>query len=906
MRDGRLMRGKRRAFGRGTIGGSVWRAASLIPLALLAAAPVHAAEPARAPLRIYLAPDDHTDYMWTADEQAYARAHVDMLDYYLDQADKTDRDPAAFRSKWFADGSFWIWTYEQRKSAAAFERLMRRIGDGAIGVPLNASVSAYGGTPTEAVLRGMYYAGDLQRRFGVRLPLAIAMETQTLPYGLGALWAGAGARYSWKGVCTCLTKIDATAERPHEIYWWKGDDGSRLLMKWNTNLGGDQVIGSYAEAREPAAQIRLVTGDPVFKRRWPYDVIGIFGHGWDDLTTRTDLFPKVARAESNRERQVIVSNMTDFFEDFERTHGAKLPEQSASFGNEWDLYTASVQGLASRVRRAVEKLRSAESMASMVVAQKPQFMAARKAARDQAWINLGMFWEHDWTADSPHVSKRARTEWARRLVGEIERYVDALHADSAAALSGLIAAGAADKRFFVFNPLGWTRSDAADLPLADESPVHAVDLVSGKEAASQIVSAGGRRMLRLWAQDLPPVGYRVYALRAGPGAAFPPAATATPGVADPSPWKIKGMQVENAAYRINVAGRGALLSLVDKTRGDREFLRQGFGERTNDLGLDIEGETIVESAGPVSLTVRAESASPLKHTTRVTLYRASRRIDISNEITQNFDGAHAWAFSFALKSPVVRHEEIGVVATAATKENGGHYSSTLSNLEWLSLNHFADMSEPGGAGVTLSNADLAFMKLGNSVSVKGRTTLDTATPMLRVLAGGQIDGPQAGIPGQGGDTYFLQRFALQTHGGYNPAAAMRMALEHQNPPVAAMLRGGAALPAKTLSLLRNSNPDVLLWALKPAEAGPCEGLTARVWNVGASPQTYRLGLSGGIARAFAATHVEVDQAAIPVSNGEVTRTANATQIQTLRLLPAKRSRAGCARSAAPLRSAEQP
>ena len=38
----------------------------------------------------------------------------------------------------------------------------------------------------------------------------------------------------------------------------------------------------------------------------------------------------------------------------------------------------------------------------------------------------------------------------------------------------------------------------------------------------------------------------------------------------------------------------------------------------------------------------------------------------------------------------------------------------MSRLEWLTLNHFADMSGEDGAGVTLSNSDLAFMKLGNS------------------------------------------------------------------------------------------------------------------------------------------------------------------------------------------------
>ncbi len=43
--------------------------------------------------RLYLANDDHTDYMWTADEAKYDSAFVQMLDYYLCQIDSTVRQP---------------------------------------------------------------------------------------------------------------------------------------------------------------------------------------------------------------------------------------------------------------------------------------------------------------------------------------------------------------------------------------------------------------------------------------------------------------------------------------------------------------------------------------------------------------------------------------------------------------------------------------------------------------------------------------------------------------------------------------------------------------------------------------------------------------------------------------------
>ena len=166
--------------------------------------------------RFYLAPDDHTDYLWTMDEEGYRKAFVEMLDYYLDQIDSTTTNPPPFQGRWNCDGSFWLWTYERNKTPAEFNRLISRIRDGHISAPLTALVSCYGGQPAEAVLRGMYYAGSLERRFGLRFPLAVAMENQTLPFGLGSLWAGAGARYSWRGICDCATVSANAKDREHE------------------------------------------------------------------------------------------------------------------------------------------------------------------------------------------------------------------------------------------------------------------------------------------------------------------------------------------------------------------------------------------------------------------------------------------------------------------------------------------------------------------------------------------------------------------------------------------------------------------------------------------------------------------------------------------------------------------
>jgi alpha-mannosidase len=113
---------------------------------------------------------------------------------------------------------------------------------------------------------------------------------------------------------------------------------------------------------------------------------------------------------------------------------------------------------------------------------------------------------------------------------------------------------------------------------------------------------------------------------------------------------------------------------------------------------------------------------------------------------------------------------------------------------------------------------------------------------------------------------------------------MKFALEHQNPLVTGAVTGGSAYPATSYSLLTLSNPNVLLWALKPSEEGILSGLIARVWNLSASAATFSLALAGRpILTAQRATHIETPIEAAAVRNGVMTADLNPRQLGTFAL-----------------------
>ncbi len=853
--------------------------------------------------RLYLANDDHTDYMWTGNEAQYDTAFVKMLDYYLDQIDATQTNPDDFQARFNLDGSYWIRVYQKYRSPAQYNRLIARLRSGHLSSPLNSLVNTYGGQPTEAVLRGMYDAGALERRHKLRFRLAVCMENQTLPLGLASLWAGSGAKWSWRGVCGCASRItnQSLAHRRNQLYRYMGTDAQGVIMKWyNRPIFNGRTLGGYAEARREKAptdiagdmgkvvtDLTAMCDTTTIRSAYPFNVAGAFGYGWDDLDSYVSpQFISAAQRYSTPTRRVRVSNEEDFFRDVEKNY-PKITSESVSYGNEWDVYPVSMNETLAQIRRATENLRATEALAALVSLKDSTFGKDLIDARNAAWEAYGLYWEHDWTADGP-VSKKARADWQVRLRNQIVGYVDTLRQRAVVAMGQQLKAGAnsaAAARFYVFNPLSWARNDYADFAYESPNPVRVVEVGTNREAVSQVIFKGGKRHLRIWAEGMPSVGYKVYEIRPGSPTRQPDAAT------------VSGEVIENAYHRIRLRKSGLIAEWTDRKAANRQLVQTLDGRGFNDLGTqnpDAGEALVVENRGPVSVTLKATSNDPIAHTVKVTFYRNSRnagppRIDVEDSIRANFGDVKHWSFSFNLKNQTTRHEELGAILTVKKETRGGHYASQNARYDYQTFNHFADLSEPGGYGVTLSNQDCSFFRLGQSTA----DSLWETSPQLNALAGGQVDTYGSGVKDtlrlgiyhQNGETQFRYAFALTTHQtAFDPVAAMKFSLEHQNPLVTGAVSGTEEkYPETTQSFLTVSDPAVLLWSLKPSEDGIGNGLIGRFWNLKNAPATPTLRLARPIRHAWQTTHLETDEAALHPVNGAVPLKFAANQLNTYRL-----------------------
>jgi alpha-mannosidase len=147
------------------------------------------------------------------------------------------------------------------------------------------------------------------------------------------------------------------------------------------------------------------------------------------------------------------------------------------------------------------------------------------------------------------------------------------------------------------------------------------------------------------------------------------------------------------------------------------------------------------------------------------------------------------------------------------------------------------------------------MKPGNSTVNK----LDYTSSRISVLAAGQIDAPGLGIANQDGDSYFENFFALKPNrNGHDPSTAMKFSLEHQNPLVAGKISGRSASYGSHFSLLTISDPDVLVWSVKPSEEGIGAGVILRIWNMSNKESNCTISFVNKIIKCYETSHIETN------------------------------------------------
>ena len=329
------------------------------------------------------------------------------------------------------------------------------------------------------------------------------------------------------------------------------------------------------------------------------------------------------------------------------------------------------------------------------------------------WTNMVLMDEHTWDSDNS-VSDPTSMEAVDQLAFK-EQYavnagaqVDFVARRSMANLADAIPSGPGS--LVIFNSLNWTRSGPVFVDLGKDQEI--VDVLTSQPVPIEILGSGSNfNHVRFLARDVPPVGYKVYAVKRAQK-------TATGPEPEQRSW------IESPYYKVQLDPEtGAIRSIYDK-KLQRELVSQEspyrFGEYLYVTGGDKSPNTIlayshvypkadlqIHSAhnGRIISVMHApegevarmecEDMNTPSIAAEIRLFDSEKKIEfVVNVDKKQVDSKEAayFAFPFAVSQPHFQYEiQNGVVDPAKDMYPGaGH--------EWFTVQHWVSVEQDGVSG----------------------------------------------------------------------------------------------------------------------------------------------------------------------------------------------------------------
>jgi hypothetical protein len=439
----------------------------------------------------------------------------------------------------------------------------------------------------------------------------------------------------------------------------------------------------------------------------------------------------------------------------------------------------------------MQRILSAEKF-STISSQVNEAIRPDHEALATAWREMLVIDEHSWQADrsvtdpeSLQSQRQGETKDARATVARLS-----IEYTLGRALSAICDSINRPKgTLVVFNPLSWKRDGLVEVDIDKNTAV--VDLSTQKTVSCELVTAGNSyQRIRFLARDVPPIGYKSFALQPGSPAPLGSAIE-------------RESSMENSFYRITFdAGTGSVRSIIDKQL-QRELIDQTspyrFDQYLYVTGADSlpnrlvqystvspvpelkihpaqSGRIVSISKLPFGTVARLESSStntPLVRS-EVVLFDHQKRIEFTNwvqkEKTYSKEAVY-FAFPFAMDPARFRYGIQNGFVDPARDQLPGAGKEWFTVQHWVSVEHdeFAAALVPVNAPL-ITLGDIA---RGNWPVEFGKRRGTVFSYVMNNYT------PEGYLAGQGGP--FLFRYALTSGEQLDLIALARLGWEAMSP-----------------------------------------------------------------------------------------------------------------------------
>lgn len=762
-------------------------------------------------------------------------ANIERPLEYCRQTDAWD-DDSKFR--FMIETSEPITSFLGSHSVADAEEFARRVREGRIQIGAlhnTANTEQLG----HELLARLFYLSNRHSRDLLGVP---ASRTAQIDDVIGLTWplatfcAEADIPYFFHGPNGCGHCLQPAQAEP--AFYWQGPDGhGQVLMR-------SAFYGGYAgDSPGDVSEKHILGCIEKLGAHWPYDSL-LLQEGTDFQLVTLDSATRIHAWNASWAYPRMICATMDMF--FDALAGQLDPTGVRTFAkdsnNQWADQDSNDAWLLSQARRTGELIPTAEKFSTIATA----LTGGGYPWVDiyQAYHRLLAYHEHtnaiDFVAPTRERMRQYETELQenREMVAESQQFAHQALVGALDKLCGIITRDA-DRAVVVFNPLTRPRTDVVAI---DDAPWTSgdrlTDEVTGDAVPWQRMPDG---TVVFVAHNVPPLGYRTYALSAA-------------GTSDAQPDTPESATLlEDDHYRVTFdAATGAITSIFDKplnrelvdgTAPHRfnEYLYERFDShdwnvpptwyRPSDARLALRRGPV---ADVMTVTSRAQGVERLEQT--VVLYHdpGVQRIDFATCLVKSPSGRRDnisagdpfgkesvyLALPLAVPDHQFHHELPGCVAQPIADLFEGACTA------YYAVRHFSDVSN-NQFGVTVSAPDSSLfeydhprscpIRAGGEAQFEQARTVPATSRMYLYLMNNMFDVNVRWD--QPGPVAF--RYSLRTHeGDWIAGRADQFGWDVMNPLLAKAVSGKHAgpLPKGAHSFVNIDCPNVACTTIKPAEA----------------------------------------------------------------------------------------
>ncbi|HEY9286110.1 MAG TPA: polysaccharide lyase family protein [Pyrinomonadaceae bacterium] len=808
---------------------------------------------------VYMVPHEHLDVGYSDFQTKLAELHSRIINEAID----LNGEHPEFR--FTLDGYWQARHFLEGRSDAERQKLYAAVRDRRIFVPAQHSVILTGFPTGEALIRSFYGSRKLSRDANGPWDTANITDVPSYSWAYASILAASGLKYfaaaanADRGPSLMLGDLHRRSP-----FYWEGPDGSRVVMWYSRHY--HQIGSQFGLPTQIANGYEGLSSFLRVYDRADYAPRSVMLHGsqWEN----TSLYPsQAALARQWNEMfaypELRFSGFGEALEKIAAEADGKLPVVRGDGGPMWEDGIASDAFHAAVERDTERRAASAEKLGTIASLVDPRYRPSREAS-ECLWENVALMGEHTWgwgrSITEPFSEDSTRELAYKRHYGSAARYCAEYLLDRGmTAIAGRL--DTPTRALVVFNTLNWPRRGWVEFDLQktrelfdpETKQVVPFDVLEDHPAYQRI---------RFVAGEVPPVGYKTYAVRDRAAttttttSAQPSGAPSTDDATATPPSNV----IENRFYRVTLdPATGSVRGIFDKQL-NRELVDSSSPYRFNQYVYVTGGDnppftqlltyrrhlplakldahpagggrlvSVTKTAAGTSARLESRGVNTPKITTEIILHDGEKKIEFVNRVTKDTiykKEAAYFAFPVAAGKPEFRYEvQNGVVNPARDMMPG-------AGLEWFSSQNWVSV---GGDGVEVGivNADSFLWTFGDIVRGTWPTKFEPKTATAFAYVMNNYWGTNY-VAAQGGD--FTFRYALTSAPRLDHAAMSRMGWEQTTRLESTLVKSqdraaapAGLLPAASMSFMETSDASVFLSTWKRAEEG--EGTVLRFIELG--------------------------------------------------------------------------